>query len=97
MNLQFPTRDELHRACQAGEEAIVELFARVEQQVRALAQQLEAQAAVLKEVQARLEKTSANSSKPPSSDGYAKPNGRPACGNRVKSRVANNPGIGARP
>ena len=41
--------------------------------MEALAQQLETQAAALKEVQARLGKTSANSSKPPSSDGYAKP------------------------
>jgi transposase len=73
MNLRLPTCDEIHRAFQEGEEAIMELFAQVEQQVQALAQQVEAQAAALKEVQARLGKTSANSSKPPSSDGYAKP------------------------
>jgi transposase len=73
MNLQFPTRDEIHRAFQEGEEAIMELFVRVEQQVQALAEQVEAQTAALKAVQARLGKTSANSSKPPSSDGYAKP------------------------
>ena len=35
--------------------------------------ELETQAVALKEMQARLGKTSANSSKPPSSDGYAKP------------------------
>jgi hypothetical protein len=34
---------------------------------------LETQAAALNDLQARLAKTSANSSKPPSSDGYAKP------------------------
>jgi transposase len=73
MNLQFPTRDEIHRAFQEGEGAIMELFARVEQPVQALAEQVEAQTAALKAVQARLGKTSATSSKPPSSDGYAKP------------------------
>lgn len=73
MNLQLPTRDDIHRAFLEGEEAIVGLLSQVGQQVEALAQQLEAQAAILKEVQARLGKTSANSSKPPSSDGYAQP------------------------
>jgi len=73
MNLRLPTRDEIHRAFLQGEEAMVELFARVGQQVEALARQLETQAAVLKDLQARLAKTSENSSKPPSSDGYAKP------------------------
>jgi len=73
MNLRLPTRDEIHRAFLEGEVAVVELFAQVGEQVEVLAQQLETQAAMLKEVQARLGKTSANSSKPPSSDGYAKP------------------------
>jgi transposase len=73
MNLRLPTRDAIHRAFLQGEEAMVELFAQVGQQVEALARQLETQAAALRDVQARLAKTSANSSKPPSSDGYAKP------------------------
>lgn len=73
MNVRLPTLDEIHRAFLDGEEAIVELFTQVGQQVVGLAQQLEAQAAILKELQARLGKTSANSSKPPSSDGYAQP------------------------
>jgi len=73
MNLRLPTRDEIHRAFLEGEEAMVELVARVGQQVEELARELETQAAALKEMQARLGKTSANSSKPPSSDGYAKP------------------------
>lgn len=51
----------------------MEWFAQVGQQVEGLAQQLETQAAALKEVQARLGKTSANSSQPPSSAGYTKP------------------------
>ncbi len=72
MNLQLPTRDEIHRSFLEGEEAIVELFTGVGQQVETLARHVETQAAALKDLQARLGKTSANSSKPPSSDGYAK-------------------------
>ncbi len=71
MNLQLPTRDEIHRAFLDGEEAIVELFIGVGQQVETLGRHVETQAAALKDLQARLGKTSANSSKPPSSDGYA--------------------------
>ncbi len=73
MNFRLPTREEIHRAVLQGEAAIVELFAQVGQQVEGLARQLETQAAALNELQARLAKTSANSRKPPSSDGYAKP------------------------
>ena len=72
MNLRLPTRDEIHGAFLQGEEAIVELFAQVGQQVEGLARHVETQAVALKDLQARLGKTSANSSKPPSSDGYAK-------------------------
>jgi transposase len=73
MNLRLPTHDEIHRAFLEGEDAIVELFAQVGQQVETLARQVETQAAALQDMQARLGKTSANSSQPPSSDGYAKP------------------------
>jgi transposase len=73
MNLRLPTRDEIHRAFLQGEGAVVELFAEVGQQVGTLARHVETQAAALKDLQARLGKTSANSSKPPSSDGYAQP------------------------
>jgi transposase len=73
MNLRLPTRDEIHRAFLEGEEAIGELFAQVGPPVEGLARQLETQAAALQDLQARLAKTSENSSKPPSSDGYAKP------------------------
>ena len=65
----------------------VELFAQVGQQVEELVRELETQAAALQAVQARLGKTSANSSKPPASDGYAKPKrGPPVCAGPVKSR-----------
>lgn len=53
---------------------MIELFVSVGRQVEELAQQWEQQAAVLRDLQARLEKNSRNSSKPPSSDGYRKPN-----------------------
>jgi len=72
MNLRLPTREEIHAAYERGEEAVVEVFGRVGKQLEALAQQLERQAEALKELRARLEKDSRNSSKPPSSDGYGK-------------------------
>src|SRR5215510_1098170 len=48
----------------------MELFHNVADQMTALAQQLAKQGEVLQELQARLAKSSHNSSKPPSSDGY---------------------------
>jgi len=73
MNLRMPTPEEIHAAYKEGEEAGVELFGYVGAQMEALAKQLEKQAESLKELQARLEKNSSNSNKPPSSDGYNKP------------------------
>ena len=73
MNLRMPTPEEIHAAYKEGEEAVVELFGHVGAQMEALAKQLEKQAESLKELQARLEKNSSNSNKPPSSDGYTKP------------------------
>jgi transposase len=73
MNIRMPTREEIHAAFETGEAAVVELFLGVGRQMEALAKQLEKQAAALKELQARLEKNSRNSSKPPSSEGYRKP------------------------
>lgn len=73
MNIRLPTREEIHIAFVQGEAAVVELFLGVGHQMEELAEQLEKQAAALKELQARLAKNSQNSSKPPSSDGYSKP------------------------
>lgn len=73
INIQMPTPEEIDTAFEEGKEAVVALFARVETQVSVLAGQLEQQTVALKELQARLEKNSRNSSKPPSSDGYSKP------------------------
>ncbi len=50
----------------------MDLFLGVSQQMEELAGQLEKQSVALRELQARLEKNSHNSSKPPSSDGYSK-------------------------
>jgi transposase len=69
----MPTLEEIHAAYEKGEAAVVELFGRVAAQIEELAEQLKKQAEALKELQARLEKDSSNSSKPPSSDGYRKP------------------------
>lgn len=85
MNLQMPSREEIHEAYEQGEEAIVELFARVGAQVAELARQLEQQSQALKEVQARLGKNSRNSDKPPSSDGYGKPPAKTAQQKRTSS------------
>ena len=56
--MNIPTRDEIREAYRQGEEAIIQLFER-------LIQELQAQ-------QDRLNKNSKNSSKPPSSDGFKK-------------------------
>ena len=73
MNIRMPTREEIHAAFEKGEAAVVELFIGVGLQLEEVAGQLEKQAAALKELQARLEKNSRNSSQPPSSDGYSQP------------------------
>src|SRR6478672_5788063 len=66
MNFQMPTDEEMHAAFAQGEAAVLA----VATQVAALAQELAQQGAVLQELQARLAKSSPNSSQPPSSDGY---------------------------
>ena len=70
MNFHMPTDEEMHTAFAQGEAAVMAVFHAVVAQVAALAQQLATQAAGLQELQARLAKSSHNSSKPPSSDGY---------------------------
>ena len=70
MNFQMPTDEEIHTAFAQGEAAVLAVFHAVATQVAALAQQLAQQGAALQALQARLAKSSHNSSKPPSSDGY---------------------------
>ncbi len=68
----MPTDNEIKAAFEKGESAIVKLFETVGKQVEGLANQLEKQNEIIKELQARLSKDSHNSSKPPSSDGLGK-------------------------
>jgi hypothetical protein len=72
--LNIPDLKAIRTAFADGEEAVINLFGSVSAQVEELAAQLEKQAVVLKELQARLSKNSRNSGKPPSSDGYGKAN-----------------------
>ena len=72
MNFHMPTDEEIHTAFEQGEAAVMAVFHTVATQVAALAQQLAKQGVVLQELQARLAKSSSNSGKPPSSDGYGK-------------------------
>ena len=72
MNFHMPTDEEIHTAFEQGEAAVMAVFHTVATQVAPLAQQLAKQGAVLEELQARLAKSSSNSGKPPSSDGYGK-------------------------
>ena len=70
MNFHMPTDEEIHTAFEQGEASVIALFHEVTSQVRELAQQLAKQSDLLQELQARLAKSSRNSSKPPASDGY---------------------------
>lgn len=72
MNFHMPTDEEIHTAFEPGEASVMALFHEVTAQVTELAQQLAQQSDLLQELQARLTKSSRNSSKPPSSDGYGK-------------------------
>src|SRR5713226_5011551 len=72
MNFRTPTDEEIHTAFEQGEVAIRALFHDMAAQMAELARQLATQGEALQDLQARLAKTSRNSSKPPSSDGYGK-------------------------
>ncbi len=77
--VQVPNGDEIRKLYQAGEEPVVAAF----EQLVAVIQQLEERVQSLED---QLAKTSRNSSKPPSSDGYQKGKGsslRPASGRKV--------------
>jgi transposase len=72
MNFRMPTNEDIHTAFAQGEAAVIALFHEVATQVIELAHEFAKQGEVLQELQDRLAKTSRNSSKPPSSDGYGK-------------------------
>lgn len=78
MNFRFPDEKEIRKTFTEGEEAVVALFGGVIAQVEELAAQLDNQAGVLKDLQARLSKSSRNSGKPPSSGDITKRRGRQA-------------------
>ena len=60
MNFSIPDEKEIRKAFAEGEKAVVALFGWVTTQVEELAVQLEKQAGVLKNLQARLSKNSGN-------------------------------------
>jgi hypothetical protein len=62
MHFHMPTDEEIHTAFEQGEAAVLALFHDVAAQVTELAQQLAKQGAILHELQARLGKSSRNSS-----------------------------------
>jgi transposase len=72
MMIEMPSHATLKEAFRQGEDAVVALFDEFGGQLTELAQQLQKQDAIIQELQAKLSKNSRNSSKPPSSDGYAK-------------------------
>ncbi len=74
MKIQLPSHEQIKETFLQGEEAVVALFDKLETELIELAEQLQKQGDVIQELQARLAKNSKNSSKPPSSDGYAKEN-----------------------
>lgn len=82
MELKLPTLEDIHRAYQQGEEAVLALFLQVMESVSALAAQAQTQAEIIRALEARLGKDSRTSSQPPSSDGYGK---APVDGQRTKS------------
>ena len=63
---QLPNDEDVRRAYQQGEEAVVELFRKLTDEFKLLAARMQA-------LEDRLAKNSSNSGKPPSSDGYNKP------------------------
>src|SRR6059058_2618986 len=72
MNFRTPTDQDIHTAFEQGEVAVRALVHALATQIEELAQQLAKQGEALQALQARLAKSSRNSSKPPSSDGYGK-------------------------
>jgi hypothetical protein len=66
---QLPNDEEVRRAYQQGEEAVVGLFRKLTDNFKLLAARLQA-------LEDRLAKNSSNSGKPPSSDGLNKPSSK---------------------
>jgi hypothetical protein len=69
---QLPNPDEVRAAYREGEAAVVKLLMGVMAKYKGLEAMSQAQDARIKELEARLNKDSHNSSKPPTSDGLKK-------------------------
>jgi transposase len=74
MKLTMPTEAEIRAAYKEGEDAVVALFYQITSQVIEISEALAKQTTAIKQRQAQAAKNSRNSGKPPSSDGYSKPN-----------------------
>jgi transposase len=72
MNFRTPTNQDIHTAFEQGEAAVRDLVYALATQIEVLVQHVTKQGETLQALQGRLAKTSRNSSKPPSSDGYGK-------------------------
>ncbi len=77
MHIQLPTHEQIHEAYQTGEEVVLQLFATVSTQVEELVSHIQQLHEVIQQLRDQVQKTSRNSSKPPSSDGLKKPPSRP--------------------
>src|SRR6266702_6897296 len=72
MNFRTPTNQDINTAFEQGEAAVRDLVYALATQIEVLVQHVTKQGETLQALQARLAKSSRNSSKPPSSDGYGK-------------------------
>ncbi|WP_177428350.1 IS66 family transposase [Candidatus Venteria ishoeyi] len=70
----MPTEKEVRAAYRQGEDAVVALFHQITTQVAEIGEELAKQTSAIVALQAQTAKNSSNSGKPPSSDGYSKPN-----------------------
>ncbi|KJJ83558.1 transposase IS66, partial [Candidatus Omnitrophus magneticus] len=64
--IQLPNKEEIRKAYKEGEDSVVNLFEKMIDYIEMLSVQV-------KDLQSQVSKSSKNSSKPPSSDGYKKP------------------------
>src|SRR6266436_7037012 len=72
MNFRTPTNQDIHTAFEQGEAAVRDLVYALATQIEVLVQHVTKQGETLQALKGRLAKTSRNSSKPPSIDGYGK-------------------------
>ncbi len=71
--MHLPDREEIHRAYLEGEEAVVQLVSGLFICIQELVDRIQKQDEIIQGLRDQIAKNSKNSSKPPSSDGYKKP------------------------